>query len=110
MAGPSAHLKPTAVNSILAEVRARRAAGGEVASLMRGEPDLETPPHIVEAAVKALREGRTHYPDNCGEPAFREAVARKLARDNQLEYNPATEILITDGATLGIWAALAAVL
>jgi aspartate/methionine/tyrosine aminotransferase len=51
----------------------------------------------------------TSYPQNQGEPALREAVAAKLRRQG-LEYSPADEILITDGATLGIYAALAAVL
>ena len=53
------YLHPTAVNRVLAEVRAVQAAGRSVVSLMRGEPDLPTPPHIVEAAERALRNGRT---------------------------------------------------
>jgi aspartate/methionine/tyrosine aminotransferase len=101
-------LKPTAVNSILAEVRRRTAQGHTVVSLMRGEPDLPTPEHIVEAAERALRAGRTRYSDNRGEPVLREAVAAKLAVVNSLEYNPATEILVTDGATMGLWTALMA--
>ena len=99
-------LKPTAVNAILAEVRALQAQGRQIVSLMRGEPDFPTPPHIVEAAVSALRSGRTAYPDNRGEARLRDAVALKLARDNRLTYNPASEILITDGATMGLYAAL----
>ncbi|MEM4230724.1 MAG: hypothetical protein QXF25_02515, partial [Candidatus Pacearchaeota archaeon] len=61
-------LQPTAVNSILAEVAELRRQGRQLVSLMRGEPDLPTPAHIVEAACRALRDGRTHYPDNRGEP------------------------------------------
>ena len=103
-------LKPTAVNAILAEVRALQAdfdaQGRTIASLMRGEPDFATPPHIVEAAVRALHAGRTRYPDNRGEINLREAVAAKLQRENGLTFDPASEILITDGATLGIHAAL----
>ncbi len=103
-------LTPTAVNAILAKVRKVRASGASVVSLMRGEPDLPTPSHIVEAATGALADGRTSYPDNRGEPGLREAVAAKLARDNGLQYDPASEILITTGATLGIHAALFAVI
>jgi aspartate/methionine/tyrosine aminotransferase len=103
-------LKPTAINAILAEARGVQGRGDSVVSLMRGEPDLSTPPHIVEAAVSAVRNGRTAYPDNRGEPATREAVAIKLARDNGLSYDAASEILITTGATFGIHAALTAVL
>ena len=77
-------------------------------SLMRGQPDTPTPPHIVEAARKALRDGRTGYPDNQGEPALRRAVAEKLKREQGLAYDPDREILITDGATLGVCTALGA--
>jgi aspartate/methionine/tyrosine aminotransferase len=74
---------------------------------MRGQPDTPTPPHIVEAAQRSLHAGRTGYPDNQGEPALRESVAEKLSRDQSLTYDPATEILVTDGATCGISTALA---
>ena len=62
-------LRPTAVNRVLAEVKALQASGRDLVSLMRGQPDTPTPGHVVEAAVKALRDGRTGYPDNLGEPA-----------------------------------------
>ena len=82
--------------------------GRPLVSLMRGQPDTPTPRHIVEAARKALRDGRTGYPDNQGEPSLRRAVAEKLKRENGLAYDPDDEILITDGATLGVCAALGA--
>ncbi len=103
-------LKPTAVNAILAEVREAQARGKNLVSLMRGEPDLKTPAHVIEACTRALANGRTTYPDNRGEKTFREAVAMKLERDNQLSYDPGTEILATTGATLGIYAALMALI
>jgi aspartate/methionine/tyrosine aminotransferase len=77
---------------------------------MRGEPDFRTPAHISEAAAEALRNGRTSYPDNRGELALREAIATKLKRDNGLLYDPATEIVVTTGATFGIHAALTTLL
>jgi aspartate/methionine/tyrosine aminotransferase len=101
-----AALRPTAVNRVLAE--ARKHAGA--VSLMRGQPDTPTPLYIVEAAEKALRDGLTGYPDNQGEPTLRQAVAEKLWRDNDLTYDPNREILITDGATAGIFTALAALI
>ena len=104
-----AELRPTAMNAILAEARALQERGQEVISLARGEPDLPTPRHIVDAAVAAVRAGRTGYPQNQGEPGLRAAVAAKLRRQG-LDYSPTDEILITTGATLGIYAALAAVL
>jgi len=105
-----ADLRPTAVNAILGEVREVQAGGASVVSLMRGEPDFKTPAHITEAAVDALARGRTAYPDNRGELQFREAVSTKLARDNGVTYDPGTEVLVTPGATLGIHAALMALI
>jgi aspartate/methionine/tyrosine aminotransferase len=101
-------LKPTAVNRVLQEVKKAQAEGLQPVSLMRGQPDTPTPGHIVEAAQRALRDGRTGYPDNQGEPALRLAVAAKIRREQGLTYDPDREILITDGATLGIHAALGA--
>lgn len=106
----SALLKPTAINTILAEVRQLWAKGEPVISLMRGEPDFRTPQHIIDAATSALEAGRTSYPDQRGEKGLRDAVALKLARDNGLTYDPGTEILITTGATLGIQTALMAMI
>ena len=103
-------LRPTAVNTILQEVSALQAEGRNLISLMRGEPDAKTPPHIVEAATRALCSGRTAYPDNRGEPALREAIAAKLSRENGVPYDPGAEVLVTTGATFGIYAALTAVL
>jgi aspartate/methionine/tyrosine aminotransferase len=99
-------LRPTAVNTVLADVKRVQAQGREVVSLMRGQPDTPTPSHIVEAAIKALRDGRTGYPDNQGEPGLRRAVGERLERDYGLSYDPDREILITDGATLGLATAL----
>ncbi len=98
------------MNAILAEVKQARESGIDIVSLMRGEPDFATPAHIVEACAKALRDGRTGYPDNRGEKNFREAVALKLERDNGLRFDPGTEILATSGATFGIYAALTALI
>ena len=102
-------LAPTAVNRILAEMRQLQAQGRHIVSLMRGEPDFATPEHIATAAQEAIRAGRTRYPDNRGEPALRDAIATKLQRDNGVTYDAASEILVTTGATLGIQAALLAI-
>ena len=101
-------LRPTAVNRVLQEVRQLQSDGHPLFSLMRGQPDTPTPAHIVEAATRSIRDGRTGYPDNQGEPALRRAVALKLKRDLGLAYDPDREILITDGATLGVCTALGA--
>jgi aspartate/methionine/tyrosine aminotransferase len=106
----SSHLRATAVNTILAEIRQAQARGQTIVSLMRGEPDFDTPPHIAEAAARSMTSGRTRYPDNRGELVLREAVAAKLSRENRVIYDPATEILVTTGATLGIYVTLMALL
>jgi aspartate/methionine/tyrosine aminotransferase len=103
-------LRPTAVNAILGEVRKVQATGASVISLMRGEPDFRTPAHIVDACTRSLADGRTTYPDNRGERALRDAVAAKLARANGVTYDPLSEVLVTTGATMGIYAALMALL
>lgn len=64
--------------------------------LGRGDPDLDTPEHIKQAAVKALEQNKTHYTHWAGTPALREAICRKLARDNALSYTP-DEIIVTTG-------------
>ena len=99
-------LRPTAVNRVLAEVKELQAHGRDLVSLMRGQPDTPTPGHIVEAAIKALRDGRTGYPDNQGEPGLRRAVVESLERNHGLTYDPDCEILVTDGATLGLATAM----
>ena len=110
LADRTRRLVPTAVNTILAEIREHQAGGREILSLMRGEPDFATPAHIVEAAVAALHAGRTRYPDNRGELPLREAIAATLARTQGVTYDPATELLVTTGATLGIESAMMALL
>jgi aspartate/methionine/tyrosine aminotransferase len=108
LASRVAELRPTAVNTVLREVREVQASGKDIVSLMRGQPDTPTPGHIVQAAERALRAGRTGYPDNRGEPELRRAVAEEVAAKTGQRYDPDREILITDGATAGVCAALAA--
>ena len=101
-------LQPTAVNAIMTEVRALGEQSAKPVSLMRGEPDLPTPTHIVAAATEALQNGRTGYPNNQGEPSLRQAITRSLERDHGLHYRWEDEILVTSGATFGIYCALSA--
>ena len=76
---------------------------------MRGEPDSRTPTHRRGCRTSSSR--RTHgIPDNRGEPRLRQAIAENFDRDNRLRYDPDSEILVTTGATFGIYAALSALL
>jgi aspartate/methionine/tyrosine aminotransferase len=67
-------------------------------SLAVGEPGFPTPPHIVEAACQALRDGFTKYSPNPGYLDLREAIAEKLERVNGYRVDPATEVFVTVGA------------
>ncbi len=103
-----APLRPSAVNRVLQKVRSAEAQGKKLVSLLRGEPDFPTPPHIVEAATDALRRGLTHYPPNQGLPELRRAVAAKMQRCNGMQVDADDEVLITDGATMGLAVAVSA--
>ena len=67
----------------------------DIISFTIGEPDFQTPPNIVEAAVKALREGKTKYAPNAGIPELRQAIAEDLKKTHGVDYDPNTEIVIT---------------
>ncbi len=82
---------------VLARARALEARGREVIHLEIGEPDFPTPPHVVEAAARALRDGWTHYGPPAGLPKLREAVAEDVARRRGIRVDPA-EVIITPGA------------
>lgn len=69
-----------------------------VINLSVGEPDFLTPSHIVEAAFRAMKDGYTHYTPNAGLMEFREAAAEKLKKENEMEVDPAREIIATVGA------------
>src|SRR5256884_8588846 len=64
---------------VLAAARRLEAAGHKVVHLEIGEPDMPTPPHVVEAGVRAVRDGLTRYALAAGGPELREAIARSLA-------------------------------
>ncbi len=80
----------------------------DVISLGVGEPDFDTPRVIVEAGVEALRSGRTHYTSNYGTLELREALAAHLQRRYDVSYDPATEMVITVGASEALSITLAA--
>lgn len=77
--------------------RELRAQGFDVIDLSLGEPDFDTPEHIKQSAVKAIQDNWSHYPPVAGYPDLREAVCKKLKRDNNLDYKP-ENIVISAGA------------
>src|SRR3984885_1808240 len=77
--------------------RELRAKGIDVIDLSLGEPDFDTPTHIKEAAKKAIDDNWSHYTPVSGYPELREAICKKLERDNQLHYKP-ENIVASTGA------------
>lgn len=73
-----------------------------------GEPDLPTPAHIAKGAKDAISNGFTHYTPSAGIIELREAIARKLARENGLKYDAENEIVVTGGANVGLSLAMLA--
>ncbi|HUV43283.1 MAG TPA: aminotransferase class I/II-fold pyridoxal phosphate-dependent enzyme [Dehalococcoidales bacterium] len=81
-----------------------------VISLGVGEPDYATPWHITEAAIESLQKGQTMYTSNSGMPELRQELARYLKAEYDLEYDPATELLITVGVSEALDLAMRAIL
>jgi aspartate aminotransferase len=82
---------------VLARARALEATGRKVIHLEIGEPDFDTPAHIVEAAAEALRAGETHYVAAPGIPPLREAVAAFLGHKGRLQCSPG-QVIVMPGA------------
>ncbi len=89
------------------QAKAMAARGEEVYGLAGGEPEIDTPEHIKAAAMVALQEGRTKYTPSGGIPELREALAKKLLEDNQLEYD-AKQVCVTAGAKMACFNAILA--
>jgi aspartate/methionine/tyrosine aminotransferase len=79
-------------------------------SLSVGQPDFDTPEHIVMACQKALAEGHTRYAPALGLASLREAIAHKVWRNNGIDINPQEETIVTSGAVEGLLLILMAVL
>lgn len=92
-----AAVQPSATLAMTARAKQLRREGRPVIGLSAGEPDFDTPAPIREAAIEAIRAGFTHYTDNAGMPELRQAISRKLARDNGLDYAP-EQVLCSNGA------------
>lgn len=94
---------------VMAAARAREQAGERIMHLERGEPDFDTPPHIVEALAAAARAGETHYPDQRGTLNLRQALVEKLGRENAIRCEP-DDIVMANGGTHALFLAFQALL
>ncbi len=81
----------------------------KVIGLHRGDPSFDTPAYIVEAAVRAMREGYTHYPAAQGDPSFREAIAAYQSGVSEVNVSP-SEVVVTNGGTGAVYAAMTGLL
>ncbi len=89
LAASLSRIKPSPTMAVTSLARELRAAGRDIIGLGAGEPDFDTPEHIKEAAIAAIRRGETKYTNVDGTPELKAAVVRKFERENGLRYEPA---------------------
>lgn len=97
----------SSIRAVLDKAKALEAAGHSIIHLEMGEPDFDTPAHVVQAAQAALAAGQTHYAPNRGLLELRQAIAAKLAADNGIAADPEQEIIVTVGAAEALFMAFA---
>ncbi len=102
-------IKPSSTLSITERAGVLRKEGKDVISFSVGEPDFDTPEHIKKAAIDAINEGFTKYTPTAGIIELRQAIAKKLKKDNGLDYDY-TQIVINNGAKHSLVNALMAIL
>ncbi|NPA13464.1 MAG: pyridoxal phosphate-dependent aminotransferase [Aquificae bacterium] len=95
-------VQPSQTLVITAKASEMRRKGIDIISFGAGEPDFDTPDFVKEAAIKALKEGKTRYTPAAGIPELREGVAKRLKEKNNIEYSP-SEVVITPGAKMGLY-------
>jgi aspartate aminotransferase len=100
---------PSATIAVTARAKELKAQGVDVVGFGAGEPDFDTPDYIKEAAIKAIREGKTKYTPAAGIIELRTAIAQKLERDNGLKYAP-EQIVVNIGGKHSVYEAMQATL
>lgn len=90
-------IQPSATIAISTKAMELKAAGRDIIGLSAGEPDFDTPDNIKEAAIKAIRDGRTKYTPVDGVPELKQAICAKFERDNGLKYQPSQVSVGTGG-------------
>jgi aspartate aminotransferase len=90
-------LTPSTTLEITAKAKELKDAGHDVIGLGAGEPDFNTPAHILEAAKEAMDKGFTKYTPSGGLPALKKEIISKLERDQELTYKP-SEVIVCIGA------------
>ncbi|MDH5159910.1 pyridoxal phosphate-dependent aminotransferase [Heyndrickxia oleronia] len=90
-------LTPSSTLAITAKAKAMKAEGIDVIGLGAGEPDFNTPQHIIDAAIKAMNEGQTKYTATGGLPELKKAIIGKFKKDQNIDYKP-SEVIVSNGA------------
>jgi len=109
LADSLARIKPSATIAVTNKARELKAAGRDVIGLGAGEPDFDTPDNIKEAAIKAIRDGKTKYTAVDGIPELKAAIVEKFRRENRIAYKP-SEISVGTGGKQVLFNALMATL
>lgn len=102
-------VKPSATVAVSTKARELKDAGHDVIGLGAGEPDFDTPAHIIEAAKAAMDRGETRYTAVPGTPELRQAISEKFKRENDLDYTP-EQIQVATGGKQNIYNAMVATL
>ncbi|HEY8572584.1 pyridoxal phosphate-dependent aminotransferase [Phenylobacterium sp.] len=102
-------VKPSATMAADQKARELKAQGRDVLTLAAGEPDFDTPDNIKEAAIKAIRDGKTKYTTVDGIPELKEAIVGKFQRENGLTYKP-SQVNVSPGGKPVIFNAMMATL
>jgi len=102
-------VKPSATLAADSKARELKAQGRDIIGLAAGEPDFDTPDNIKEAAIKAIRDGKTKYTNVDGIPELKEAICAKFKRENGLSYVPA-QVNVSPGGKPVIYNAMVATL
>ena len=102
-------IAPSATIAISAKARALKATGRDVIALSAGEPDFDTPDNIKDAAIAAIKAGKTKYTDPDGMPELKAAICAKFKRENGLDYKP-SQVHVAPGGKPVIYNALVATL
>jgi aspartate aminotransferase len=90
-------VKPSPTLAMTARANALKAGGKDVISLSVGEPDFDTPAHISQAGIDAIKSGATRYTNSDGSPELKDAIIAKFKRDNGLTY-ARDQVLVSTGA------------
>lgn len=102
-------VKPSPTLAVTARAAEMRAAGKDIVGLGAGEPDFDTPDHIKEAAIKAIRDGFTKYTAVDGTPGLKRAIVEKFKRENGFEYE-SKQILVSCGGKQSFYNLVQAIL